>query len=102
MSKGMSAPLDSSSLRTASRTLKHVPTGTVLFMTSRVYLEMHLPNSSATSITWDTSAEPSSLGGVPTAMKTISTMSMHSRSDVAKCSLPSATFLSSRSCRPSS
>jgi hypothetical protein len=61
--------------RIASRTLPAVPTGTVLFVMtifSGPSAGMFRPIVSATASTCCRSAEPSSPGGVPTAMKMIS------------------------------
>ena len=51
-----------------SRTLSAVPTGTVDLSTTMRYSVMCRPIVSATASTCDRSAEPSSSGGVPTAM----------------------------------
>ena len=48
-----------------------MPTGTVLLRTTILYSSMARPMPSATARTCDMSAEPSSLVGVPTAMKRI-------------------------------
>ncbi len=55
----------------SSRTISVVPTGTVLFVTITLYESRLFPMDLATSTTALVSAEPSSLGGVPTAIKTI-------------------------------
>ncbi|MBV6490695.1 MAG: hypothetical protein CNCCGFBP_01185 [Fimbriimonadaceae bacterium] len=49
-----------------------LPTGTVDLLTTTVYLSMAFPISAATARTAVRSGVPSSPGGVPTAMKTIS------------------------------
>ena len=54
---------------TAAATLAAVPTGTVDFVTTTSSRVMCRPIWSATPSTWRRSAEPSSSGGVPTAMK---------------------------------
>ena len=51
-----------------SRTLSAVPTGTVDLSTTIRYSFMWRPMVSATASTCERSAEPSSSGGVPTAM----------------------------------
>jgi len=73
-SNGTSIPRAASSRSTVSLTFAAVPTGTVLLVTSSVYFETLAPNVFATSSTWLRSAPPSSSGGVPTAMKTTSTL----------------------------
>lgn len=57
---------------TARWTFAAVPTGTVDFVTTTISRVMCRPITRATSSTWRRSAEPSSSGGVPTAMKTTS------------------------------
>ena len=58
-----------SALATSALTLSAVPTGTVDLVTTIVYLSMCSPMVRATASTWRRSAEPSSSGGVPTAMR---------------------------------
>jgi hypothetical protein len=53
----------------AARTWSLVPTGTVDFTTTSVSRVTSRPSSRAQASTCDRSAEPSSPGGVPTAMK---------------------------------
>ena len=71
-SNGISTPRFFSSSAMASCTLRAVPTGTVDFVTTTIYLFMLAPMVRATCSTYFRSAEPSSSGGVPTAEKTIS------------------------------
>ena len=68
-SNSICTPRLASSASTAARTLSAVPTGTVdlLMITDRSV--MCWPISRATASTCDRSAEPSSSGGVPTAMQ---------------------------------
>ena len=53
---------------TATRTLSAVPTGTVDLVITTLYSAMCSPMVRATASTWRRSAEPSSSGGVPTAI----------------------------------
>ena len=101
-SKGTSAPRFASSSATAAFTLAAVPTGTVDFVTSRVYLLILRPNVRATSSTYFRSALPSSSGGVPTALKTTSTSSITSARSVEKLRRPSRWLRSTISSRPGS
>ena len=55
----------------ASRTILAVPTGTVLFVITMRSPSIARPTSRAAARTWRRSADPSSPGGVPTAMKTM-------------------------------
>ena len=66
-----------------------VPTGTVDFVTSNIYLFMKRPTVRATSKTYDRSALPSSSGGVPTALKTISISFKHVVKSVENFKRPS-------------
>ena len=59
----------------AALTLWLVPTGTVLLVTTKQYLDRDCPILLATLSTCFRSAEPSSSDGVPTAMNTTSTSS---------------------------
>ena len=59
-------------LLTAAATFAAVPTGTVDLVTITSSRFMCWPICSATASTWRRSAEPSSSGGVPTAMNTTS------------------------------
>ena len=61
---------------TSARTSSEVPTGTVLLVTTIFERFMCCPMVRATASTCWRSAEPSSSGGVPTAMKTISERSI--------------------------
>ena len=73
--------------------LPAVPTGTVLFVTTTSSRVMCRPIVSATASTCRRSAEPSSSGGVPTAMNT--TLAAHRRrpTSVVKVSRPSLVAL---------
>ncbi len=95
-------PRSASSRFISAFILAEVPTGTVLLVTSMVYLLMLRPNVRATSSTYFRSALPSSSGGVPTALNTTSTSSRHSFRSVVKCSRPSFTLRDTRSSSPGS
>ena len=69
-----------------------VPTGTVLLVTNTVYFFIFCPKVRATSSTYFKSALPSSSGGVPTALKTISTLSIHEVKSVANFKRPASTL----------
>ena len=81
-------PRLSSSSWIVSRTLRAVPTGTVLFVTTRRCLVILRPTVRATSSTYFRSALPSSSGGVPTALKRTSTSFRHSVKSVVKWRRP--------------
>ena len=72
----------------SARTRSAVPTGTVLFVTTIFGLFMRWPTVRATSSTCCKSAEPSSSGGVPTAMKTTSERSIAPGTSVVNWSRP--------------
>src|SRR6185312_750194 len=67
---------------THSVTFAAVPTGTVDLVTTTVSRVMLRPISSATASTWRRSAEPSSSGGVPTAMNTTSALAIAAATSV--------------------
>ena len=69
------------------RIFSDVPTGTVLFVTTTIYFVMICPISFATFSTCFRSADPSSPGGVPTAIKITSDPSIPSFISVVKESL---------------
>ena len=102
MSKGTSTPRRASSSRMTARTLSPVPTGTVDLFTTIVKLVISRPMSRATSSTYCRSAEPSSPGGVPTAMKTISERSTASAMLVVKRRRSSRALRLTISSRPGS
>ena len=81
-------------LFTAAATLAAVPTGTVDLVTTTSSRVMCLPICSATASTWRRSAEPSSSGGVPTAMKTTSADAMAAAMSVVNVSRPCFWFRS--------
>jgi len=101
-SNSTSQPRRPSSSRMTALILRAVPTGTVLLVTSSVYLRMLRPKVRATSSTYLRSAEPSSSGGVPTAEKTTSTWSRHEQRSVVKCSRPAPTLRATSSSSPGS
>ena len=76
--------------RTAARTFSAVPTGTVDLVTTTLKRSRCRPMVVATSSTCCRSAEPSSPGGVPTAMNTTSPCSTAASRSVVKCSRPAA------------
>src|SRR6266511_2465582 len=73
----------------SARTRSAVPTGTVLFVTTSLGPFIWRPIVRAASSTCCTSAEPSSSGGVPTAMHTTSERSIAPPTSVVNCSRPS-------------
>ena len=79
-----------------------VPTGTVLLVTTKIYLFMYLPTVRATSNTYFKSALPSSSGGVPTAENKTSTSSRHSFNSVVKCKRPACILRATNSSKPGS
>ncbi len=91
--------------RIASRTLPAVPTGTVLLVMtifSGPSAGMLRPTVSATASTCCRSAEPSSPGGVPTAMKMTSAPRTASATSVVKRMRPSERLRSTSGSRPGS
>ncbi len=68
IAKGSFAPRAASSFATASRTLSAVPTGTVDLSTTTREPSMCFAMPRAAASTYCRSAEPSSPGGVPTAI----------------------------------
>lgn len=101
-SNGTFTPRLSSSSWMAALTFLAVPTGTVDLVTRTVYFLMFWPNVRATASTYCKSAEPSSSGGVPTALNTISTLLRTLARSVVKLRRPSRWFLSTISSRPGS
>ena len=101
-SNGILTPRLSSSSWMTALTFFAVPTGTVDLVTRTVYFLMFWPKVRATASTYCRSAEPSSSGGVPTALKTISTSSRMLARSVVNLSLPSRWFLRTISSRPGS
>ena len=75
---------------TAARTFSAVPTGTVDLVTTILGSFMWRPISRATARTCWRSAEPSSPGGVPTAMKITRAPRTAASRSVVKVSRPSA------------
>ena len=73
----------------SARTFSAVPTGTVLFVTTSLGPFMCSPIVPATASTCCRSAEPSSSGGVPTAIKTTSDRSTASPTLVVNVRRPS-------------
>ena len=88
-SKGISTPRLFNSSQIAAFTFSAVPTGTVDLVTNTKYLFIFRPTVRATSNTYFKSALPSSSGGVPTALNTISTLSRQVVMSVVKCKRPS-------------
>ena len=101
-SNGMFSPRFASSSLITCLIFFEVPTGTVLFVTSKAYFFIQRPNVRATSKTYCKSALPSSSGGVPTALNTISTSSITLSRDVVKCNLPAAELRATNSSNPGS
>ena len=87
---------------TAARTLSAVPTGTVDLVTTTVSRAMCLPIVLATASTCLRSAEPSSSGGVPTAMNTTSAEATAAAMSVVNCSRPAAWLRSTSVSSPGS
>ena len=90
------------SCATAARTLSAVPTGTVLFVTTTISRDMCRPIVSATPSTCERSADPSSSGGVPTAMNTTSAACTDAATSVVKRRRPCDWLRSTRASRPGS
>ena len=84
------------------RTFSAVPTGTVLLVATILGPFMCRPMVLATSSTCCRSAEPSSLGGVPTAMKTMSERSIAAPTSVVNWSRPSRWLRTTSGSRPGS
>jgi len=76
-------------LATSARTFSAVPTGTVLLVITVFELFICWPIVRATASTCCKSAEPSSSGGVPTAMITMSERSIAAPTSVVNCRRPS-------------
>src|SRR5690606_976136 len=96
------APRRASSPAMASRTRSAVPTGTVLLSTTTQRSANSDPIARATASTCDRSAEPSSVGGVPTAMKTTSAPVIASAASSVKRIRCCASPRSSKGTRPGS
>ncbi len=90
------------SASTAARTRAAVPTGTVDLVTMTLGSFMCLPMAVATASTCCRSAEPSSPGGVPTAMKITWDRRTASAMSVLKASRPSSWFRCTIGSRPGS
>ena len=101
-SKGISIPRLSNSSRIATFTFSAVPTGTVDLVTNTKYLFIFRPTVRATSNTYFKSALPSSSGGVPTALNTISTLSRQVVMSVVKRKRPSLLLRNTISSSPGS
>ena len=86
----------------APRTFSAVPTGTVDFVTTTLKRSQWLPMVVATARTCCRSALPSSPGGVPTAMKTMSPCRTASPISVVKRSRPSAAIRTTSASSPGS
>jgi hypothetical protein len=76
----------------ASRTRAAVPTGTVLFVMTMRSPSMAFPMERATESTCWRSADPSSPGGVPTAMKRMRDFRTASATSVVKTRRPASRF----------
>jgi len=85
-----------------SRTISAVPTGTVDLSTMVQRRVISRPRSRATSSRCRRSAEPSSPGGVPTAMNSTSVAATASSSATVKRKRPSLTLLAIRASSPGS
>ncbi len=84
------------------RTLSAVPTGTVDLSTTSLKPAMCSPMLRAAARTWRRSAEPSSSGGVPTAMNWTSPKWTAFTTSMLKDSLPARTLRWTMSCSPGS
>ena len=85
-----------------ARTLSAVPTGTVDLVTTTFGSAMCSAMVAATASTYLRSAEPSSSGGVPTAMNWMRPCATPSAASVVNWSRPSAWFRCTISSRPGS
>ena len=101
-SKGISTPRLFNSSQIAAFTFSAVPTGTVDLVTNTKYLFIFRPTVRATSNTYFKSALPSSSGGVPTALNTISTLSRQVVMSVVKRKRPSLLLRNTISSSPGS
>ena len=90
------------SARIAAATLRAVPHGTVLLSTITLKPSIVLPIALATARTAEWSDDPSSPGGVPTAMKRTSDALTDSARSVENVSRSSATLRLTSSSRPGS
>ncbi len=86
----------------ASRTSRAVPTGTVLLVITIRSPSIARPMPAAAATTALRSAEPSSSGGVPTAMKMMYDARTAPATSVVKERRPSATFRLTSALRPGS
>src|SRR5471030_620296 len=91
-----------SSSCTAALTRSAVPTGTVDLSTMTLYSVMCLPMLRAAASTYCKSAEPSSSGGVPTAMNCRQPCATEAATSVEKCKRPAARLRATTSSRPGS
>ena len=89
-------------LAISARTFSAVPTGTVLFVITILGARIRWPIVRATSSTCCRSAEPSSSGGVPTAIKMTSERSTAPPTSVVKRSRPPRWLRSTSGCNPGS
>ena len=101
-SKPRSEPRACSTCVILARTLSAVPTGTVDFVTTTLGSAMCPAMVAATPRTYCRSAEPSSSGGVPTAMNWMRPWPTPAAASVVKPSRPSAWFFFTISSRPGS
>jgi hypothetical protein len=83
-------------------TLSAVPTGTVDFVMTTLYSPMCSPIERATASTWRRSAEPSSSGGVPTAIIRNRPWATAAFASVVNESRPFLRLRATRSSRPGS
>ena len=97
-----SSPRLPSSSSTAARTLSAVPTGTVDLSTMTLKPVMYLPMLRAAAVTYLRSAEPSSSGGVPTAMNCTSPCATAFSRSVVNAMRPAARLRATISSRPGS
>ena len=95
-------PRSASASASLARTLSAVPTGTVDLVTTILGSAMCPAMVAATASTYFRSAEPSSSGGVPTAMIWMRPCATPSAASVVNCSRPSAWFFFTRSSSPGS
>ncbi len=86
----------------STRTRSAVPTGTVLLVMTIFGARKFSPMVRATASTWRRSADPSSSGGVPTAMNTTSARRTASPTSAVNCSRPSRWLRDTRGSSPGS
>ena len=101
-SKRRSEPRAASTSVSFARTLSAVPTGTVDLVTTTLGSAICEAMVAATASTYLRSAEPSSSGGVPTAMNWMRPCATPSAASVVNMSRPSAWFFRTISSRPGS